>query len=417
MAVKRFTGPGCRIYYGWPMLFGLSAGQVTSWGILYYCFAVFLTPMHDDLGWSVAQMTGAYSLALLVSAGVAIPFGRSLDRHGPRVLMTACSVLAAALVVAWSRVGSLPVLYLIWTAIGITMAGLLYEPAFVVVANWFTRMRNRALTILTVIGGLASVIYIPLATWLISAYGWRTALLILAGILAVGTIPIHGLMLRHRPQDIGLNPDGDPEPKATVVSEDTRRSDPSLGIALRDQTFWWIAIAFFLARFAEMSITIHLIPLLIERGNTATFAATAAAAIGLVKLPGRIIFAPLAERIDLRAMIAAVFGVQAVAFVMLVSVPTTLGVVLFVALFGAVVGALTPSRAALVAGIYGREHYGAINGALATSTSIAWSIAPVSAGLLYAAGNSYVPVIWLLVAISGIASIAVLQVRSEAVRI
>lgn len=415
--MKRLAGPGRRIYYGWPMLIGLSAGQVTSWGILYYCFAVFLSPMHADLGWSIAQMTGAYSLALLISAGAAIPVGHWLDRHGPRALMTISALLAALLVIAWSQVDSLASLYLIWAAIGITMAGLLYEPAFVVVANWFIRRRNRALTILTVTGGLASVVYIPLATWLIGAHGWRSALLVLAGIMALGTIPIHALLLRRRPEDIGLQPDGDTGPPRSLPAATSNQDDPSLGVALRGRTFWWIAVAFFLARFGDMAITIHLIPLLIERGNTAIFAATAAAAIGLVKLPGRVIFAPLAERIDLRVVIAMIFATQAVAFVVLVVVPTTLGVVLFVALFGAVVGAVTPSQASLTAMLYGRSHYGAINGALATTIAIARSIAPLGAGLLYALAGSYSPVVWLLVVFSVLAAIAVMQARPQSVAI
>jgi MFS family permease len=403
---------GSKIYYGWPMLLGLSAAQVTSWGIVYYTFAVFLAPVNADLGWSIAQMTGAFSLALLLSGVAAIPVGRWIDRHGPRALMTAGSIAATLLIVAWSRVDSLPGLYLIWAAIGIVMATILYEPAFIIVANWFERLRSRALTVLTVIAGLASVVYIPLASWLIQAYGWRTALLILAVILAIGTVPIHALMLRRSPGDMGLQPDGD---RRSVHSPPTGRPThapgSTLGAALRERAFWWISTAFILATFADMALTIHLIPFLIERGYTAGFAASAAALIGLVKLPGRVVFVPLAERMDLRVVIAIIFAVQAIAVVALVQIPGTLGVVLFVGLFGAVVGAVTPARAALIGDIWGRKHYGSISGALATTTTVSRSIAPVGAGLLYTVGNSYTPVMWLLIAISLLASFAVLRAR------
>jgi MFS family permease len=150
------------IYYGWVLLLTLSFTEITSWGILYYSFSVFLTPMHTELGWSIAQMTGAYSLAILVSGLAAIPVGRWLDRHGPRWLMTAGSVAAMLLVLAWSRVESIVVFYVVWACIGVTLSAVLYEPALQSVAVWFRRKRSRALTILTFFGGFASVIYIPL---------------------------------------------------------------------------------------------------------------------------------------------------------------------------------------------------------------------------------------------------------------
>ena len=110
------------LYYGWVMLVAASLGQITSWGVLFYSFAVFLTPMQEELGWSVAQLTGAYSLALFVSAVAAIPVGRWLDRHGPRGLMTVGSVAAALLVVGWAMADSLLAYYLVWFGIGVVMA-------------------------------------------------------------------------------------------------------------------------------------------------------------------------------------------------------------------------------------------------------------------------------------------------------
>jgi MFS family permease len=199
IAIPRLRG----VYYGWVMLLTLSFTEVTSWGILYYSFSVFLTPMQTELGWSIAQMTGAYSAAILISGLAAIPVGRWLDRHGPRWLMAAGSVAATLLVVAWSRVESLALFYVVWGLIGVTLAAVLYEPALQAVAVWFRRKRSRALTILTFVGGFASVIYIPLAAWLVESYGWRDALLVLAAILGVTTIPLHALVLRRRPADVG----------------------------------------------------------------------------------------------------------------------------------------------------------------------------------------------------------------------
>jgi len=195
-------------YYGWVMLLALAGAQVVSWGILYYGFAVFLKPMGSDLGWSRAAMTGAFSLALACSGVAGLFVGRWVDRHGPRLLMTAGSCVAALLLLALSVVRSLPLFYLIWAALGVAMAATFYEPAFAAIATWFLRYRARALTIITFVSGFASVIFIPLISWLIRTQGWRAAFVTLAIILAATTIPLHALILRHRPQDLGLLSDG-----------------------------------------------------------------------------------------------------------------------------------------------------------------------------------------------------------------
>ena len=109
----------------WAITGALSVTETVSYGILYYAFGVFLVPMHEDLGWSTAQLTGAFSLAILVSALAGIPVGRYLDRHGPRALMTGGAVAGAALVVAWSQVGGLAAFYAVWLGIGLVMAAVL----------------------------------------------------------------------------------------------------------------------------------------------------------------------------------------------------------------------------------------------------------------------------------------------------
>src|SRR6266699_1133944 len=143
------TGGG--FYYGWVMLITVSFTEMASWGVLYYAFTVFLRPMQASLGWSTTELTGAFSLALLCSGGAALPIGYWLDRHGTRWLMTIGSGGASLLVLAWAAVENLTQFYLIWIGIGITMATVLYDPAFAMVATWFRQQRARALTILTFI--------------------------------------------------------------------------------------------------------------------------------------------------------------------------------------------------------------------------------------------------------------------------
>ncbi len=142
----------------WSLVAALSATETVSWGILYYAFAVLLVPMQRELELSAAQLSGAFSLGLLVSGLAAVGVGRYLDAHGPRALMASGSAAAAALVATWSQVDSLAAFYLIWVGIGLAMATVLYEPAFAVLAKSCRdpASRRRALTTLTLVGALAS---------------------------------------------------------------------------------------------------------------------------------------------------------------------------------------------------------------------------------------------------------------------
>ena len=420
--------PWRRVYYGWVLVLTLALTETTSWGVLYYAFTVFLAPMQQELGWSRGAMTGAFSLALLLSGVTAVPAGRWLDRHGPRLLMTVGSVAATLLVLAWAAVGNLAVFYLIWAGIGITMAAVLYEPAFVVVATWFARRRGRALTVLTFLAGFASVIYIPLAGRLVAAQGWRGALVTLAVILAVGTIPLHALVLRPPPDKISRSElrvsgsdeqDTDPTPGARHPAPDGSAAERSVAtrVAIRSAAFWWLAAAFCLNAIGATAVNVHLVPYLIDRDYGAGFAANVAGLIGVMALPGRLVITPLGDRVPRGLLTAFIFLLQALALAALLAVRSTAGVFGFVALFGAGFGAITPARAALVAEFYGPAHYGSISGTLAMFVIGARALGPVIAGGAYDLGGSYEPVLWALVVISALAAGAVLLAEGSARRL
>lgn len=389
------------IYYGWILLATLSVTEPVSWGVLYYAITVFFKPMESELGWSRAEMTGAFSLSLLIAGIAAVPVGRLLDRHGPRWIMTAGSIGATLLVIAWSRVHTLTGFYLIWAGIGLASAAVLYEPAFVVVANWFARHRSRALTVLTFGGGWASVVFIPLSAWLVSAYGWRTALLVLAVIVGVTTIPLHALILRRHPADLGLEVDGEVHEKGLPFGASRRVwTGVPIDSALRHASFWWMSIGFFLILLANVATTVHFIPLLTERGFSSGFAALAAGMIGLMALPGRLLFTPLGGRIDRRLVTALIFGLQALSMLVLVQAHSKTMVWLFVILFGAGFGAITPAR-----------DYGAISGVLALFTTAARALAPVGASVLHDRTGGYHTVVIIFFTLSAAAAVAILFVR------
>ncbi len=399
------------MYYGWVLVVTLGVTETISWGVLYYAFAVYLAPIQTELGWSRGDMTGAFSLALLLAGLTAIPVGRWLDRHGPRLLMTIGSIVATLLVLAWSRVASLEQLYLIWAAIGLTMSATLYDPAFATATRWFERQRVRALTAITLMAGFASTIFIPLAGWLVQAEGWRQSLATLAVILAIGTIAPHALLLRRRPEDLGMHPDG--EPMVQRRGEPVRPPGMPVGQALRHASFRWLVVAFWLATLSTIAVGVHILPYLEDRGYDATFAASVTGSIGAMQVLARLLLAPFGNRPNPRLLAASILALQPLSLAVLLLVRTTPGIFLFVVLFGAQRGLSTLARPALLAELYGRAEYASIAGVLQFALSLAQAAAPVGAGIAYDLSGSYEPVFWALAVISALAVVAMLPARAK----
>ncbi|MGN9763792.1 MFS transporter [Micromonospora sp. SD12] len=185
--------------HGWRIVAALAVTSTVGYGVLYYAYAVLLAPMASTLGVSTTAVTGALTASVLAGALTAIPVGRWLDHHGGRALMTAGSLAATALLVAWSQVHTISQLYAVMTGIGITSAMVLYEPAFAVIVSWFTPdRRTTALLAVTVVAGFASTIFMPLTGLLEAHLGWRDTLLVLAAIHGLLTVPLHALAVRRQ---------------------------------------------------------------------------------------------------------------------------------------------------------------------------------------------------------------------------
>lgn len=387
-------------YYGWRITLTLAVTETISWGILYYAFTVFLKPMGADLGWSSTQLTAGFSLCLLVTGIMAFPVGTWIDKHGPRLLMTAGSILASLLVMAWSRVTDVTTYYLIWFGLGVCSATVLYEPAFAVIASWFAKRRGKALAIITFAAGLASTIFVPVSNALLNAFGWRGAILLLAGFLAVTTIPLHTLVLRRHPADLGLLPDG-----GHISSDKPHRlSGKSLSEALHSRYFWLLTLTFSLGALAAAAIRVHFIPFLTDSGVDANTAALASGSIGLMQVAGRLVFAPLEQRLPVHALIAGIFVLEFVAVAVLLFGTSLWMVAVYIILFGASYGAVTLARTTAIADQYGSSHYGRISSVMTIFLTAASTVAPVGAAFIHDQFKSYSPVLWIILALVLVAS-------------
>ena len=389
-------------YYGWYIAVALAITETVSFGVMFYAFSVLITPMEAELGWTRGQLTGAFSLSLLISGIIAFPVGHWLDKHGARLLMTAGSIGATIMVLLWSGMNTLPEFILIMALMGFCGAAVLYEPAFTVIATWFAHKRGTAMAVVTFIAGFSSTIFIPLTDALLVAYGWRQAVFILGILLGAINIPLHALVLRRKPTDLGLQPDG-----AAKALERAEQPSVSIRGVLRSRYFWLLTLAFSLSTLSISAVRLHFIPLLISINIHPSSAALASGAIGVMQVMGRMIFAPVERRFSSKTMAVGVFVLLALSLPTLLLGNAPLLILTFVALFGMAIGTHTLTRPLIVADSYGTAFFGRISSAMVIFVTLARTTAPFAAGVIYDVFGTYD---WMLILATAFSLVAVILI-------
>ncbi|MEV6753167.1 MFS transporter [Streptomyces sp. NPDC051214] len=372
----------------------LCATQITSWGVVYYAFPVLNPQITAATGWPVGATTAAFSAALLVSALAGIRVGRILDHRGPRAVMTAGSVLAVLSILIVAAAPNLPVFTAGWLLAGLAMAATFYQPAFAALTRWWAPGHVRALTIVTLAGGLASTIFAPLTAVLADHMSWRATYAVLALVLAAVTIPAHALALNA------------PWPKALPAPDHIAGSADQ---AARSRPFWMLAAALTLSAFSATAVVIALVPLLLERGFTTTEAAWALGLGGAGQTLGRTLYAALARRTTPTARTAALIALAGLtmAALALAAGPYPLLVTLSVTA-GMVRGNLTLLQATAITDRWGTTHYGRLSGVLAAPTTAASALAPFAGAALAAPLGGYPHLFGLLALLAGLATLIAL---------
>jgi len=397
----------------------LAATCTVSYGVLLYAFAVFLAPMRRDLHASVGELSGAVSLSIAVAGGLAPFVGAWLDRHGARALMTVGSLIGAASVVGWSQSRSLPELYLAFVGIGLASAALFYDSAFAVINTWFDRDRHNALLTVTVVAGFASTIFLPTTQALTDALGWRDALLVLAAMVLVTSLP-HALVLRRHPADHGWGLDGaelDTLPAVVPVhfgEQRLRLRDPELQVSLRSRPVQWLTISTVALTAGVTMVIVYLVSYLRSRGYSPTAAAIGAGAIGVMSVSGRIAFTRLVRRLRLARVAAVMLVGQLIGIAALVWVPRPAGLLLFVVTFGSAFGVMTIARPALLGDYVVAHVFARVSGVQAMLVDLGRIAAPLLAGVLIAWTGGYDAMLAAVAACSAFAAVALLVADNHA---
>lgn len=369
----------------------LGIGQICSWGSLYYSFPLIAEAMGAELGWSKPDLYGAATLGLALAAIAAYPVGVAIDRGHGRWVMGLASLLAGGLFLLWSQVATLTAFYVIVGALGALQAATLYEPAFAVVARRVGPARSRSgITALTLWGGFASTVFIPLVQWLLDLWGWRAALMVLA---AINIIVCAGVYL------IFIQPGRDAIPSDTLTQEGRRQQNRrAVRDALRRPVFWALLVALTVYAAVFSAFTFHMYPLLRERGLDTASVVQAIALIGPAQVVGRIAISVFAARASMRGVgtvVVATFPLIFGGFALL-QLGYGTAAVLCIA-YGASNGIFTIVRGMVVPEMLSHHAYGAINGMLTVPTTLARAAAPIGAAALWTIGHAYDSVLYALV--------------------
>ncbi|MEV6327904.1 MFS transporter [Streptomyces sp. NPDC051909] len=375
-------------------LWALCLTQITGWGILYYAFPVLNAEITATTGWSARATTGAFSLALVVSAVSGIFVGRLIDRRGPRAVMTAGSALGGISLVVIATASDLRAFLIGWALAGVAMAATFYQPAFAALTRWWAPDHVRALTAVTLAGGLASTAFAPLTAALADRFGWRDTYLVLALVLAAVTIPAHATALN--------------APWPAAVSANHEHTDAS-GIA-RSRAFGMLVAAMTLSAFATYAVVIALVPLMVERGFSLTAAALALGLGGAGQTVGRLFYALLARRTGPRPRLAVLIACGGLTTAALAAIPGPYALVVALSMTaGMIRGNLTLAQATAVTERWGAAHYGRLSGLLGALPTAAGAFAPFASAALAVSLGGYPHLFALLAAVASVAALAALR--------
>ncbi len=356
----------------WP----LAIAETIVWAAMFYSFPALILVWERDLGWSKTELSGALTLALVVSAVLAPVVGRLIDHGLGRFVFTGCALLGALFLALLSKVTELWQFYLVWLGIGIAMSGALYEACFAVLTRAMGTRAKRAITLVTLVAGFAGTVSFPSAFVLVNVAGWRGAVLTFAVAVAVVAVPLiwHSSGLAERGREKDVHP----------ASPRTREA---LAI-LRSAVFWLLAVAFSMIALEHGILLTHLLPLLDERGVHGETAILAASMIGPMQVAGRLAMIaaePHVSNLGIAITCYVALGIAALALLGTAVIPTLL--VAFVLFQGSGYGVTSIVRPVITAELLGRRNFGVISGLLAVPFITATAAAPTIAAFVWENGG------------------------------
>lgn len=413
------------IFYGWIIVavvfvtMGVGVNARTAFSLLF-------PPILAEFGWERGVTAGAFSFGFLVSAALSPSLGRLMDRRGPRVVIELGVVLIGTGLLLATQVTRPWHLY---ATLGVMVGGgsvcLGYTGQSLFLPDWFVRRRGLAMSLAFSGVGVGSMIILPWSQALIGRSGWRAACWALGLLVLLLLVPLN-LLLRRRPQDLGLEPDGDRAAAGAAAARPSNVVDAAwagvdwtLARASRTARFWWIASGYFLGLFAWYAVQVHQTKYLIEIGFTPGDAAWALGFVSLAGIPGQIALGWLSDRIG-REWVWTVgalgFAICYATLLLLATSPTMPLLYVMVIAQGMLGYGLTSVVGAIPAEIFQGRHYGSIFGTLMLSSIAGGAVGPWLTGVLYDRTGSYTLPFWIAIGCCVVSAVTIWLAAPRKVR-
>ncbi len=411
-------------FYGWALV-GIAFVTMAVGVNARTAFSLLYPPILNEFGWDRGLTAGVFSFGFLISAVITPFVGRVIDRRGPRLVVEAgIATMGAGLLLA--TLAHKP--WQLYLTLGAMCGGgvncFTYVTHSTYLPNWFVRRRGLAISIAFSGVGFGSITILPWLQSRIANGGWRSGCLML-GILVLALLGPLNLLLKRRPQDIGLEPDGArstgaaPADAANIVDHAWAAVDWTLGRALRTRRFWWLALGYFGSLFAWYAVQVHQTKYLTEIGFSATNAAWALGLVSLVAVPGQIALGHLSDRIGREwvwAIANAGFVICCFVLMFLADHPTMALLWVMVIAQGTLGYGLTSVMGPIPAEIFAGRHAGGIFGMVMLSGILGGAAGPWAAGFLHDLTGSYAPAFWISLVFNVVSAVAIWRAAPGKVR-
>lgn len=391
MTVATKTAKSAKYFYGWNIVGVIVVGGFLGAGTSQLFMGVMLKPITEDLGWTRTAMTGALTAGTVIAGLLSPIFGRLADRFGPRVLMTVGALLVAGSYFIMAGLSALWMFYLAYI-LGRSMASINLGGVVAMTAatNWFRRKRGRALGLVSMALPLGGSVLVFAAQLIIDGPGWRTVFVLFGiAMLAVVVVPA-AVVLRRRPEDMGLLPDGDTAANNKSNSK-SRGNEYSWTVkqAVRTPALWLLISSAAIGVLANGAVSFHQVAYFTDQGLDAKPAALALSVFALMGAVSSGAWGLLVEHFSERYMAVIAMAIATVSMLFVQFVDTTGEAVVFSAFFGISARGESSLIQMIIAQYYGRNSYGSISSLLTPFQMMGLGLGPLIASIFYDVVGSY----------------------------
>jgi MFS family permease len=384
-------------HYGWVIVAAGALITCVAAGSM-FALPVYLQPMADDTGWSRAGISAAMTVGFIVMGFAGFAWGTLSDRIGARPVVLIASIMLGLGLFISSRASNLLVFQIAYGGLVGGAGGAFFAPLMATTIGWFDKHRSLAVSLVSIGGGVAPMVVTPFASVLISAYGWRTAMLMIAVGASAIIIPAT-FLIRRAPAALAAVPtSGDAPPPMPKES--------GIGSVIRTPQFIVLAATFFLCCGAHSGPIFHTVSYAMLCGASALAAASIYSVEGVAGLFGRVIFGVLADRIGVKRVIIGGLLLQAAGIYTYIYVTQLTDFYMLGAVLGMAYGGVMPLYAVLARDYFGPHVMGTVLGGITMTSSIGMAFGPVGGGWIFDTFGDYH---WLYVssAAIGLAAAAV----------